>query len=91
MAQVEARHSARLRRKYATLLSSMAAAMPIASLSYFATIIEEVVTQPNTSDTYWAYVRRKAAALEREWTSYIRGRTRRKNATTTSRTAAAGG
>jgi hypothetical protein len=69
LAQVEARHSARLRRKYATLLSNMAAAMPIASLSYFATIIEEVVTQPNTSDTYWAYVRRKAAALEREWAS----------------------
>jgi hypothetical protein len=54
-------------RKYATLLSNQVAAMPIASLSYFAAVIEEVVTQPNTSDTYWAYIRRKAAVLEQEW------------------------
>ncbi len=56
-------------RKYATLLSNQVAAMPIASLSYFAAVIEEVVTQPNTSDTYWAYIRRKAAVLEQEWVS----------------------
>lgn len=42
--------------------------MPIASLSYFAAVIDEVVDQSNTSDTYWSYIRRKAAELEREWT-----------------------
>lgn len=49
--------------------------MPIASLSYFAAVIEEVVTQSNTSDTYWAYIRRKAVTLEREWMSRSRSRT----------------
>ena len=48
---------------------------PIASLSYFAAVIEEVVAQSNTSDTYWSYVRRKAAALEREWTDRLRSPT----------------
>ena len=62
-------------RKYTTLLSSQAAAMPIASLSYFAAVIDEVVAQSNTSDTYWSYIRRKAAALEQEWTSRLRSRT----------------
>jgi hypothetical protein len=62
-------------RKYTTLLSSQAAAMPIASLSYFAAVIDEVVAQSNTSDTYWSYVRRKAAALEQEWLSRFRSRT----------------
>jgi hypothetical protein len=62
-------------RKYATLLSNQAVAMPIASLNYFAAVIEEVVTQTNTSDTYWAYVRRQAAALEREWLNRRRSRT----------------
>lgn len=56
-------------RKYTTLLSNGAAPMPIASLSYFAGVIDEVVTQSNTSDTYWAYIRRKATALEQEWVS----------------------
>jgi hypothetical protein len=56
-------------RKYGTLLSNQGAAMPIASFSYFAAVIEEVVTQRNTSDTYWAYIRRKAAMLEQEWLS----------------------
>ena len=41
-------------RKYTTLLSSQAAAMPIASLSYFAAVIDEVVTQSNTSDACWS-------------------------------------
>jgi AraC-like DNA-binding protein len=41
-------------RKYTTLLTNQAAAMPIASLSYFTAVIEEVVHGPNTSDTYWA-------------------------------------
>ena len=49
--------------------------MPIASLSYFAAVIDEVVAQTNTSDTYWSYVRRKAAALEQEWMSRFRSRT----------------
>lgn len=63
-------------RKYATLLSNQAATpMPIASLSYFAAVIEEVVAQSNTSDTYWSYIRRKAAALEREWTNRLRSPT----------------
>lgn len=64
-------------RKYTTLLSSQAAAPPIASLSYFAAVIEEVVEQSksNTSDAYRSYVRRKAAALEGEWLSRFRGRT----------------
>ena len=62
-------------RKYKTLLSSQAAAMPIASLSYFAAVIEEVVAQSETSDAYWSYVRRKAAALEQEWLSRFRNQT----------------
>jgi hypothetical protein len=62
-------------RKYTTLLSSQAAAMPIASLSYFAAVIDEVVDQSNTSDAYWSYVRRKASALEQEWLSRFRSRT----------------
>lgn len=62
-------------RKYTTLLSSQAAAMPIASLSYFAAVIDEVVAQSNTSDAYWSYVRRKAAALEQEWMSRRDSRT----------------
>jgi len=62
-------------RKYTTLLSSQTAAMPIASLSYFAAVIDEVVAQANTSDAYWSYVRRKAAALEQEWLSRLRSRT----------------
>ena len=54
-------------RKYTTLLSRQAAAMPIASLSYFAAVIDEVADQSDTSDAYWSYVRRKAAVLEQEW------------------------
>lgn len=54
-------------RKYGTLLSNQAAAMPIASLRYFAAVIDEVVSQSNTSEAYWSYVRRKAAVLEQEW------------------------
>ena len=62
-------------RKYATLLSSQATAMPIVSLSYFTAVIDEVAAQSNTSDAYWSYVRRKAAALEQEWTDRVRSRT----------------
>ena len=49
--------------------------MPIARLSYFAAVIDEVVAQPDTSDTYWPYVRRKAIALEQEWMSRLRSPT----------------
>jgi len=62
-------------RKYTTLLSSQTATMPIASLRYFAAVIDEVVAQSNTSDAYWSYVRRKATALEQEWLSRFRSRT----------------
>ena len=61
-------------RKYGTMLSNQAPAMPIASLRYFAAVIDEVVNQSNTSDAYWAYVRRKAAVLEQEWLTYSRNR-----------------
>jgi hypothetical protein len=75
LAQVE--HAIRLgcARKYATLLSNPATAMPIASLRYFTTIIDEVIHDTNTSDTYWAYIRRKAMTLEREWMSRSRSPT----------------
>jgi len=59
-------------RKYTTLLSNRATAMPIASLAYFTAVIDEVIHGPNTSDTYWAYIRRKAAVLEREWMTHFR-------------------
>jgi hypothetical protein len=62
-------------RKYATLLSNQAAAMPIGSLRYFAAVIDEVVSQSNTSDAYWSYVQRKAATLEQEWISHSGSRT----------------
>lgn len=61
-------------RKYTTLLSSQAAVMPIVSLSYFAAVIDEVVHHSHTSDTYWSYIRRKAAALEQEWLTRVRSR-----------------
>ena len=55
-------------RKYATLLSAPGVPpMPIASLRYFAAVIDEVVAHSRTSDTYWSYIRRKAAGLEQEW------------------------
>jgi len=75
LAQVE--HAIRLgcARKYATLLSNPAVVMPIASLSYFTAVIDEVIHESNTSDTYWAYIRRKAITLEREWMSRSRSRT----------------
>jgi len=62
-------------RKYATLLSHQTDATPIASLRYFAAVIDEVVAERNTSDTYWAYIRRKAAMLEQEWMDRFHSRT----------------
>jgi len=55
-------------RKYTTLLNHEGApVMPIASLQYFTTIIDEVVSQPNTPDSYWAYVHRQFRTLEQRW------------------------
>lgn len=55
-------------RKYATLLNhAEAPAMPIASLQYFAAVIDEVVSQPNTPESYWAYVHRQFRTLEQRW------------------------
>ena len=62
------RDLARRGRKYATLLSAPGAPpMPIASLRYFTAVIDEVVAHSRTSDSYWSYIRRKAAGLEQEW------------------------
>lgn len=59
-------------RKYATLLGNGAARAPIASLSYFTAVIEEVChTSP--PDSYWCYTRRKLAELERQWLSRTGG------------------
>ena len=62
-------------RKYATWVANDAGPATISSLSYFRAVIDEVVHEANTSDTYWAYIRRKAATLEREWLSRVRVRT----------------
>lgn len=59
-------------RKYTTMLTRQTPSMPVASLSYFAAVIDEVVGQVNTSETYWAYVRRQAMTLERQWVTCIR-------------------
>jgi DNA-binding Lrp family transcriptional regulator len=74
LAQVERAIWLGCARKYATLLANGAGPAPISSLSYFRAVIDEVVHEANTSDTYWAYIRRKATTLEREWLSRIRGR-----------------
>jgi hypothetical protein len=75
LAQVERAIWLGCARKYATLVANDAGPAPISSLSYFRAVIDEVVHEANTSDTYWAHVRRKAATLEREWLSRVRGRT----------------
>lgn len=58
-------------RKYTALLANGTAPMPIASLSYFTAIIDEVC-QTNTPESYWAYIRRQAGELERQWLSRTR-------------------
>jgi hypothetical protein len=63
-------------RKYTTLLRNDAAAIPIASLSYFSAVIEEVCRN-KTPDSYWSYVRRMAGELEREWLTRTRNSTDR--------------
>ena len=62
-------------RKYATMLANQTASTPIASLNYFAAVIDEVVGQSTTSETYWSYIRRQAMTLERQWVTCIRGQT----------------
>jgi AraC-like DNA-binding protein len=62
-------------RKYMTMLSNQTASSPIASLNYFAAVIDEVIEQSNTSETYWAYIRRQMMTLERQWVTCIRGKT----------------
>ena len=60
-------------RKYMSMLVHGADWMPIASLSYFRAIIDEV-RQTNTPESYWAYVARTAAEMEREWVSRVQRR-----------------
>ena len=55
-------------RKYTTLLGNGVAWAPIASLSYFTGIVEEV-RQTNTPDSYWVYIYRKLVELKRQWLS----------------------
>jgi len=59
-------------RKYATLLANGAASMPIASLSYFTAVIDEVCLT-STPESYWAYIRRQLRELERQWLSRTGG------------------
>ena len=59
-------------RKYASMLAH-GATSPIASLSYFASIIDEVCRM-STPESYWAYIARRTAEMEREWMSRVRQR-----------------
>jgi hypothetical protein len=52
-------------RKYVALLNGQRR-LPITSLAYFATLIEEV-TQPQIPKGYWEHVRRRMEDLERNW------------------------
>jgi hypothetical protein len=52
-------------RKYVALLNGQTF-MPIASLHYFSSIVEEVAVT-EVGDGYWIHVRRKAEQLERRW------------------------
>lgn len=75
LAQVERAIWLGCARKYATLVANHAGPAAISSLSYFRAVIDEVIHEANTSDTYWAYIRRKATTLEREWLSRVQART----------------
>ena len=59
-------------RKYTTRLANAAPPMPIVSLSYFATVIDEVVGLTNTPESYWTYIRRQARDLEAQWLTCTR-------------------
>lgn len=54
-----------LSRKYVSSLGSLSAS-PIYSLSYFLPLLDEV-TQTETSDRYWEYLRRRLEDLNAEW------------------------
>lgn len=60
-------------RKYSSMLANGGGAyLPIASLSYFAAVIDEVC-QTSAPDSYWAYVQRQAGQMEKEWLSRTGG------------------
>jgi hypothetical protein len=59
-------------RKYNSMLANGGAFLPIASLSYFASVIDEVC-QTSAPDSYWAYIQRQAGQLETEWLSRTGG------------------
>lgn len=53
-------------RKYNSMLANDGAFLPIASLSYFAAVVDEVC-QTSAPDSYWAYVQRQTGEMEKEW------------------------
>jgi hypothetical protein len=52
-------------RKYVALLNGQSQ-LPITSLAYFASLIEEV-SQPEIPITYWDHIRHRMEELERRW------------------------
>lgn len=52
-------------RKYVTLLNGQSQ-LPITSLAYFASLIEEV-SQPQIPISYWDHVRRRMEEMEKRW------------------------
>lgn len=52
-------------RKYVTLLNGQSR-LPITSLAYFASLIEEV-SQPQIPVSYWDHVRRRMVEMEKRW------------------------
>src|SRR5215469_12734984 len=52
-------------RKYLTMLIGQSR-LPITSLAYFASLIEEV-SQPQIPASYWDHVRRRMEEMEKRW------------------------
>ena len=52
-------------RKYVALLNGQSQ-LPITSLAYFASLIEEV-SQPQIPASYWDHVRRRMEEMEKRW------------------------
>jgi hypothetical protein len=52
-------------RKYVSLLNGQSR-LPITSLAYFASLLEEV-SQPQISVSYWDHVRRRTEEMEKRW------------------------
>ena len=52
-------------RKYVAMLNGQTR-LPITSLAYFASLIEEV-NQPQIPENYWEHVRRKMEEMEKRW------------------------